>query len=285
MSRRLLIVTGMSGAGRSTCLKMLEDMGYEAVDNLPLPLLERLIGAEHDLDRDLAVGMDTRTRAFDPERLGSFVSALAATAGFDVKLIFFDCEDEVLQRRYTETRRRHPMAQDRPVVVGIERERRLLEELRDRADTLIDTSETTLPELRRLLHERFAPAQQARLTLIVMSFSYRHGVPREADLVFDVRFLRNPHYVDSLRPLTGLDETVQRHVAEDPAFEPFFDALLRLLRPLLPLYRREGKSYLTIALGCTGGQHRSVFTACRLAAALAHEDAEVTTIHRELARR
>jgi len=283
MADHLLIVTGMSGAGRSSCLKVLEDLDFEAVDNLPLPLLERMLRLEEGLERDLAVGMDTRTRAFDPARLTALLDSVKASPRLDAGLVFFDCDDDVLQRRFTETRRRHPMAADRPVGDGIAHERKLLAPLKTTADLVIDTSQMTLPELRRLLTGHFGGRDTGRLALSVVSFSFRKGVPREADLVFDVRFLRNPHYIETLAALTGRDPEVQRFVEADPGFADFFERLSGLMRFLLPRFAAEGKSYLTVAIGCTGGQHRSVFLAERLAETLRDDGFEIATAHRELA--
>ena len=283
---RFLLVTGMSGAGKSTALKALEDMGYEAVDNLPLSLLPALI-APHasavDLTRrPLAIGIDIRTRDFGVDELLGVLDGVVDNAGFDTRLIFLDCEDEVLRRRYTETRRRHPLAADRPVVDGIAHERRLLLKLRDRSDIVIDTSALALNDLRQLLRGHFALEIETSFAVSVMSFSYRRGVPREADLVFDVRFLANPHYVPDLQPLTGLDPAVAAYVAADEGFEQFFASLKALLAPLLPRFRQEGKSYLTIAIGCTGGQHRSVYVADRLTSWLTDQGEQASVAHREL---
>ncbi|MEZ5825375.1 MAG: RNase adapter RapZ [Geminicoccaceae bacterium] len=284
MGDTLLIVTGLSGAGRSSCLKILEDLGYEAVDNLPLPLLERLLRSGDELERNLAIGMDSRTRGFDPAKLVSLVTRLNRNRPFAAKLVFFDCDDEVLLQRYTETRRRHPLATDRPVADGIARERLLMKPARAAADLLIDTSRMSLADLRRALSGHFGHADDQRMAVTLVSFAFRQGLPREADMVFDARFLRNPHYVDELRPMTGLDRPVQEHILTDPAFEPFFDSLKSLFLPLVPRFQAEGKSYLTVAIGCTGGQHRSVFLAERLARTLRETGLEVMTFHRELAR-
>ncbi|MCB1971276.1 MAG: RNase adapter RapZ [Rhodobiaceae bacterium] len=284
MSDSLLIVTGMSGAGRSSCLKVLEDLDYEAVDNLPLPLLERLLKSSDDLDRRLAIGMDSRTRGFDPAKLVTLVRRLNRTRSFETKLVFFDCDDEVLQQRYTETRRRHPLATDRPVADGIARERSLLGSLREAADIVIDTTRMTLVDLRQNVWGNFAREDDQRMALTVVSFAFRQGLPREADMVLDARFLKNPHYVDRLRPLTGLDKPVQQHILADPVWPSFFASLTALLEPLIPRYRAEGKSYLTIGIGCTGGQHRSVFLTERLAETLRESGLEVMTFHRELSR-
>ncbi len=283
--RRLVIVTGMAGAGRTSVLKRLEDQGFEAIDNLPIPLIERFIRLDEELERDLAVGIDSRTRAFDPRRLARLVERFArVNPQVAVTLLFCDCDDEALQRRFTETRRRHPLAADRPVQDGIAAERALLAPLRAAADVVIDTTQLSLPELHRVLAGYFPQAQDAPgLTISLVSFAYRRGLPREADLVIDVRFLQNPHYVAALKPLTGLDPSVQAHVRDDPDFDSFMARLEALVVPLLPRYLAEGKSYLTIAIGCTGGQHRSVFVATLLADTLRRAGYEVSTSHRELA--
>lgn len=281
---RIILVTGMSGAGRSTALKALEDMGYEAVDNLPLSLLPSLVAGEPRPARPIAIGIDVRTRDFDPGTLLEALDRLDRRARASLALVFLDCEDEVLRRRFTETRRRHPLVGDRSVSDGIRIERERLAPLQERADLVLDTSHLRPADLGRLLAGHFGLPATQKLALFVTSFSYRFGVPREADLVFDVRFLDNPHYIADLRPLTGEDPRVGAHVAADPDFEPFFQGLTRLLLPLLPRYEREGKSYLTIAIGCTGGRHRSVYVAARLAEFLAGAGTAVTLAHRDVDR-
>jgi UPF0042 nucleotide-binding protein len=279
--RRLIVVTGLSGAGRTSALKILEDLGYEAVDNLPLMFLGGLAGEMGGAERALAVGIDSRTRDFSTFALADRLERLRADATLDVRLVFLECADECLRRRFTETRRRHPLALDRPVADGIRQERQMLALLRDRADLVIDTTEFNAGDLRRVLRGHFALNRRPGLAISVVSFSYRQGLPREADLVFDVRFLKNPHYDPLLRPLTGRDPQVGRFIEEDPAFAPFFAALSGLLLPLLPCFEREGKSYVTIAMGCTGGRHRSVFVAERLAGWLAAQDRMVSVRHRD----
>ncbi|MGQ0665353.1 MAG: RNase adapter RapZ [Pseudomonadota bacterium] len=264
--RRVVLVTGMSGAGKSSALRALEDLGYEAVDNLPLSLVASLVRPEDRAGRPLAIGVDTRTRDFGAAPILAAIDRLRDERHFDVRLLFLDCEDEVLRRRFTETRRRHPLAADRPVSDGIRTERGLVEVVRERADLMLDTSSLTPAALRQLVQEHFALPDHPALAVSVVSFSYRHGLPREADLVFDVRFLANPHYRPELRDRTGRDQGVAAFIAGDPGFAPFFDGLTRMLGALLPRFEREGKSYLTIAVGCTGGRHRSVFVAERLAA-------------------
>lgn len=280
--RRLLVVTGLSGAGHTTALKFLEDMGYEAVDNLPIFLLAGLMTAGGDLSRSMAIGVDCRTRDFSAAALGEQLDRLEADAGYEVRLLFLDCADEALRRRFTETRRRHPLALDRPVSDGIRQERTLLAAMRDRADVVMDTTALSTADLRRELRGHFALDRQAETTISVTSFSYRRGLPREADLVFDARFLHNPHYDPALRPLTGRDPPVGERIAADPFYGRFFAALTELLLPLLPRFEREGKSYLTIAVGCTGGRHRSVYVAEQLAGWLAAQGRSVTIRHRDL---
>lgn len=280
--RRLILVTGLSGAGKSAVLHALEDIGYEAVDNLPLRLLDGLIGQDVERQNPLAIGIDIRTRDFGPALFLEMLDGLSGRPGLDVTLLFVDCEDVVLQRRYSQTRRRHPLARDLPVEDGIAAERRALMPLRERADTIFDTTELTEAAFRQILQQEFRIDAFPGMAITLISFSYRHGVPRQADLVFDTRFLRNPHYVDALRPLTGRDGDVGAYVAEDPEFEPFFKRLTGLIRPLLPRFRAEGKSYLTVAVGCTGGRHRSVYTVERLADWFRAEGYDIGLRHREL---
>ncbi len=281
---RLVLVTGMSGAGMSVALKALEDLGYEAVDNLRLSLVPALLEQADPRKRPLALVIDSRTRDFSAHAVLEQVESLKARDDLDVRLVFLDCGDEVLQRRFTETRRRHPLAIDRPVPDGIQRERALLFPLKQEADVTIDTTQLSIHDLRRLLAGNFQIDAQTALQVFVTSFSFRLGLPREADLVFDVRFLTNPHYDPDLRPLTGLDARVAARVEGDPDFDAFFRHLTDLLQPLLPRYNQEGKSYLTIAVGCTGGRHRSVFVAERLAAWLKELGLKVGLSHRELDR-
>ncbi len=282
---RLLLVTGLSGAGKSTALKYLEDLGYEAVDNLPLSLLSRLVPTLNPSDpeapRAIAVGIDSRTRDFRTDAVIARVDKFAERGDVVVRLVYFDSDDDVLARRFTETRRRHPLAVDRPVTDGIAGERRLLAPIRERADMVVDTSHMSLPDLRRTLADHFALTKGHGLTVSIMSFSYRHGLPREADLVFDVRFLANPHYVETLREMTGHDAAVGAYVAADENYRPFFEKLSDFLEMLIPHYDREGKSYLTIAIGCTGGRHRSVFVAEELARRISGTGHRMTLRHRE----
>ncbi|MEX2454678.1 MAG: RNase adapter RapZ [Rhodospirillaceae bacterium] len=278
----VLIVTGMSGAGRSSALKALEDLGYEAVDNLPLSLLSSLVMPSTGAGRPLAIGVDVRTRDFGVEPFLEELDELIGHRELAVRLLFLDCNSEVLRRRFTETRRRHPLAPDRPVTDGIAYERRMLAPLQDRADEVIDTSEMSIGALRQRLDANYALDVAPGLAIFVMSFAYRRGIPHEADLVFDVRFLRNPHYDDVLRPMTGMDASVGDFIEGDPDFATYLDNLKTLLEPLLPRYSAEGKSYLTIAVGCTGGRHRSVYVARLLGAWLGEKGERVVVSHRDL---
>ncbi len=285
--RQILLVTGMSGAGKSTVLRTLEDLGWEVVDNLPLLLLNRLIdtapaeGNEDD-DRPLALGIDARTRGFDAERIVQRIKALHESHGHDIGTLYLDCAGSELERRYSETRRRHPLAQDRPASDGIARERELLAPLRRWANRLIDTTALSANELAQAIRATFSGEGLGEPTLSILSFGFARGLPANADLVFDMRFLRNPHWDDSLRPGTGKDADVAAYVMADPAYESAVGQIEDLLLTLLPRYRAEGKSYVTIAFGCTGGRHRSVHVAERVAARLRDAGFSPTLGHRDL---
>lgn len=286
---RLLLVTGLSGAGKSTALKTLEDVGWEVVDNLPLALLDSLLSTPRSrrsggsAGRPLAVGVDSRTRGFDPARIVRHIKRLSRSSGHPVETLYLECAGSELLRRYSETRRRHPMAPDRPAIDGIAAERELMEPLRRWADHVIDTTDTDSNRLQQQIRARFAAAGEDAPTLTIMSFGFARGLPRNADLVFDMRFLRNPHWQPGLRDLAGTDPRVAEHIAADEAYA---DALVRieeLLLALLPRYAAEGKAYLTVAFGCTGGRHRSVHVAERVGARLRAEGFSPTIEHRDLA--
>lgn len=285
---RILLVTGMSGAGKSTTLRALEDLGWETVDNLPFSLLARLLGtapAEGARgERPLAVGIDSRTRGFDGDEIVSRIKAMRDT-GYDLTMLFLDASGTALEQRYSETRRRHPLALDRPAADGIARERELMSPLRRWSDQVIDTTSINANDLRLAIRERFGEEAAETSTLSVMSFGFSRGVPRNADLVFDMRFLRNPHWDEALRPLTGFDDAVGKYVAADPAYEDAVTRIEELLLLLLPRYQADGKSYVTVAFGCTGGRHRSVHVAERVARRLRDAGFSPTVSHRDLGSR
>ncbi len=282
--RRLVYVTGMAGAGMATLLKALEDLGYEAVDNLRPSLIPDLVTHGAAAGSGLAVGIDSRNADFQATALLQQIEAMRATDGLTATLVLLDCDDDVLLRRFSETRRRHPLAIDRPVGDGIQRERAILEPLRAAADLVLDTSLFSVHDLRRWAAGQFQRGLNSGLTIFVTSFAFRSGLPREADLVIDVRFLKNPHWDVALRPLTGLDAPVGQAIAQDPDFLTTLNRLTDWLTPLLPRYTQEGKSYLTIAVGCTGGRHRSVYMAEQLAQRLAAAGHIVGVQHRDLGR-
>jgi UPF0042 nucleotide-binding protein len=287
-AKAILLITGMSGAGKSTVLRTLEDLGWEVVDNLPLLLLDRLLDAPppqsaDGVDRPLAIGIGAQTRDFEPERIVARIKRLREAHAYDIGTLFLDCAGTELERRYSETRRRHPLALDRPAADGIARERELLAPLRRWANRLIDTTNLSANALAQQVRETFSGDGVEGPTLSVMSFGFARGVPRNADLVFDMRFLRNPHWEEALRPGTGLDADVSAYIAADPAYDAAMTQIEDLLLLLLPRYRAEGKSYVTIAFGCTGGRHRSVHVAERVAARLRGEGFSPTVTHRDLA--
>jgi UPF0042 nucleotide-binding protein len=283
--RPFVVITGLSGAGRLTALHALEDLGYVAVDNVPLPLLGDLMrstaGSPGEMAAPLAFGVDTRTYGFDSKDLVWRLQQLRMRPDLDARLLYLDCDAETLLRRYTESRRPHPLAPDRPVADGIVDERRQISWMRDSADVVIDTSALSPHQFKQILSGHFSLDRLHGMRIAVMSFSYRRGVPREADLVFDVRFLKNPHYVPELKGFTGVDKAVVDYIATDPDYEPFIGRLEGLIGPLLPRFDAEGKSYLTIAVGCTGGKHRSIAVAERLGDWLRSAGRSVTVMHRD----
>jgi len=281
--RRLVLVTGPSGAGRSSALNVLEDAGFEAIDNLPLRLLPELLDGPGQV-RSVALGIDPRNRDFSANRVLDLLGQLSTRDGLAVELLYLDCSTDVLLRRFSETRRRHPMApEDRPGE-GIAREQALLAPIRGRADVLIDTTDLNVHQLRAEVEHWFAPGGAHHLTVTVQSFSYKRGLPRSVDMIYDCRFLRNPYWDSALRPLNGTDARVAAYVGEDARFAPFAEKVLDLSLLVLPACRDEGKSHFSIAFGCTGGQHRSVTLAEHHALQLADQGWQVSIRHRELDR-
>ena len=278
-SPRILIVSGMSGAGKSTALEVLEDLGWETIDNVPLRLLEGLLSTGPTDGTPLAIGVDSRTRGYDPS---SFLT-LIDNADPGVELLFLDATAEAIQRRYNETRRPHPLGRDRPITEAIKAERELLSPLSKRATMVLDTSDYAVNQLQQVMRNQFGDAAAGDMVVTVVSFGFARGMPPLADLVFDMRFLDNPHWDPDLRPKTGLDVEVGEHITRDPAFAPSFERIRDLVLELLPHYQAQGRAYLTIAFGCTGGRHRSVFSAERMASILREEGHSPTVTHRNLA--
>ncbi len=279
--RRIVFVTGPSGAGRSSALNVLEDAGFEVIDNLPMRLLPMLLD-EPEQARPLAFGIDARNRDFSTNTVIDLLGRLALRSGVVAELLFLDCSTDVLLRRFSETRRRHPMAPAERPADGIEAEQELLAPLRARADVLIDTSGLNVHELRAEVEHWFAPGGKRHLAVSIQSFSYKRGLPRTVDMVYDCRFLKNPYWEPSLRALDGTDARVADHVRSDPRYDAFAQMVLDLSLLILPACQEEGKSHMSIAFGCTGGQHRSVALAESHALRLAQEGWQVSIRHREL---
>ena len=275
---RFLLVTGMSGAGKSTVLDALEDMGWDIVDNLPADLLRDFVhGSDQCRTAPVAIGMDVRSRGFDPAALPGLIRSID---GVEPEILFLDCSTAELMRRFDKTRRRHPLAPDRPAEDGIARERSVLAPLRSAADSVVDTTDLSPIELREELRRRFGDEREPVLTLV--SFGFGHGISRTADLVFDMRFLANPHWVDDLRDQTGEDSDVRDYVAKDSGWADSMDRIEALLREWIPRYWAAGKTYLTVAFGCTGGRHRSVAAAVEMAERLRAAGFSPNLRHRDL---
>lgn len=275
---RLLLVTGMSGAGKSTVLDALEDLGWEVVDNLPVDLLESFIQRRDRRTTSIAVGMDVRSRGFDAELLPELIRSME---GVDAEMLYMDCGGGELIRRYDETRRRHPLAPDRPAEDGIARERRLTAPLRTAADSVLDTTDLSPADLRDELRRRYG-SESDQPVLTIASFAFARGISRTADLVFDLRFLPNPHWVDELRPLTGKEEAVRSYLEQEPAWAETMSQIESLLIDWIPRYWAAGKSYVTVAFGCTGGRHRSVAAAVEVAERLRRSGFDPNVRHRDL---
>jgi UPF0042 nucleotide-binding protein len=299
LPQRILLVTGLLGAGKTTAMRALEDLGWEAVDNFPIRLLERLLetgpgagssgggsgSGRLDSGTPIAIGFDTRTRGFDPRSIIDRVKNLAERQDLSITTLFLDCGGAELERRYNETRRPHPMSDDRPVEAGIAAERELLEPLRRWADVVLTTTDFTTNDLQQAIREHFRQTTPSRSIITVSSFGFSRGTPPLSDLVFDMRFLANPYWVEALRPLTGRDPAVGDYIRRDPAFAEAFARIRDLLLLLLPRYAEQGKAYVNIAFGCTGGKHRSVFMAEQVACTLREAGFSPTLLHRNLGAR
>lgn len=281
--QRVVFVTGPSGAGRTTAIRALEDLGWEVIDNLPLSLLYRLIDGP-PLIRPLVLGIDVRNRDFGVDTLIEAIDSLVMRPDFEEQVLYIDCAEDELVRRYSETRRRHPLSPTESPLSGIQRERELLLPIRARADILIDSTGLSPHELRAEVEGWFVPSDGRTLGITIQSFSYKRGLPRGLDMVFDCRFLCNPHWDAGLRAQDGLAAKVADFVMADPLFDKFFDRVHGLVSFLLPAFKAEGKAHLSIGFGCTGGKHRSVTVTERLAKALADDGWHVSKRHRELER-
>ena len=283
----ILFVTGRSGAGLSTVLKILEDLGYETMDNVPVSLLLGFfnkinLGEEKISSKAIAVGLNIRTSSFDAINFIKDLESIKNIEKFKLETVFLDCDENTLSQRYTKTRRKHPLAKDSNLIDGIRVENEIIKPLREIANLVIDTSLMGVNDLRQLISGNYTLKDTNTIAIGIKSFAFPNGLPRESDLVFDVRFLKNPFYDVSLRSKTGRDSEVGKYIMTDPEYKSFFDNLSNMISSLLPLYKAEGKAYLTISIGCTGGQHRSVFVAEEIANSLISSDYEVEVSHREL---
>jgi RNase adapter protein RapZ len=286
-AQTILLVTGLSGAGKSTALRALEDLGWEVVDNLPIGLMRSLLAAPPPMTADgnnqpLAVGIDSRTRGFSADAVVRAIKRLRDQGGHNVATLFLDCAGSELERRFSETRRRHPLADDRPIADGVARERELLEPLRRWAEHLLDTSALSSNDLKAEIRERFAQADGAAMAINVLSFGFARGMPRNADLVFDMRYLRNPYWDEQLRGGTGQDANVVAYITADEAYAQSVSDIESLILSLLPRYQQADRAYLTIAFGCTGGRHRSVHVAERVSEHLRRAGYAPNLTHRNL---
>lgn len=282
---KLLLVTGVSGAGKTSTLGALSDCGYEMIDNPPIRLIHAIMddfAASGPRDLRVAMGVDESTNGFTTERFADTVSSLRQRSDMDTTLLFLDCSTETLVRRYTETRRRHPMGHMDSMESAVIHERSVVLPLKEEADVSLDTSDLSLTELRREIQQRFAENASDGMSISITSFGFKRGAPRDVDVMFDVRFLANPYWNPELRYSTGLDAEVDEFVTQSEGFDTVFGSLSRLMLDVLPHYQREGKSYLSIAIGCTGGRHRSVAVAERLGAIMRTAGHAPVVRHRDL---
>ena len=277
IKRPILFITGLSGAGISTSLKALEDIGYEVFDNFPLSQIHSVLNEDGYENTPIAFGFDSRTRAFNPDNMIKMAEEVGAF------IVFLNTTNADLQKRFSETRRKHPLAKDRTVIDGIIHERQWLEPLIDAANLAIDTTDLSVHDLKHLIEAKFSlQSSQKPLSVTVMSFGFKYGVPREVDMMLDVRFLKNPHWDKALKSQTGKDKDVQDYIQSDPKFDEFLTKTKDMVDFLLPNYKDEGKKYFTIAFGCTGGRHRSVFISELLSKHIENLGYPTTTRHRNL---
>jgi len=278
--KKLIIVTGLSGAGRSTALKIFEDLGYEAVDNLPFSLLP--IITEKKLEGFFSFGIDVRSRDFNTAEISTFIKKNRKL--LNIHLVYFDCESSILIDRFKESRRPHPLKLDIPINDIIEQEKFWLKPLKNISDNVIDTTNLNLPILRRILETEYSTKQNIKLNLRILSFGYKYGIPREADMVIDMRFIKNPFYIEELKKLNGKDRKVINYILRQNQFKSFYRLFLQTNKITIPSFLKEGKKFLTIAFGCTGGIHRSVMMAEKFSKDIFSKTIEISLEHRDLKR-
>lgn len=279
--KNIILVSGMSGAGRTTALKTLEDLGYECIDNMPLRLIPALLSNTDALSANLALGVDVRNHDITTH-ITEALDAVRQQTDIHSHILFLAADTDSLVKRFSETRRRHPLSPSRPLADSIALEEQLLEELKLQADTVLDTTSFKPADLKRYLTAQFGSAEDEGMAVFIQSFGFKRGLPKEADLVFDVRFLRNPYWDENLRHDTGLNPKVQAYVKDDECFLPVIEQIQNLLKTQLPLFAKSQKPYITIAVGCTGGQHRSVTTAIALGEALKSLPYPIKVHHRDV---
>ena len=279
---KVLLLTGLSGAGKTFSLKRLEDIGYEVIDNPPLFTILDILNPEQFLPAKIAIGIDTRTRDFEGESIEHIISHLRNRKDLDFKVVFLDCDDQVLYHRYAESRRPHPLLGNVPIMEAIAQERVLLEPLKKESDDVIDTSGLKAPEFTRLLLHHFGEEKKSKVQVHLTSFGFRYGIPRNAEFLFDVRFLLNPYYETTLRPMNGRDGEIQDYIRLDPVYTLFINHVIETFKILLPRYKQDLRKGLSIGIGCTGGQHRSVFVVEELARFFERENAKTEIYHRDL---
>ncbi len=279
---QVLLLTGLSGAGKTFSLKRLEDIGYEVIDNPPLFTILDILNPEQFLPKRIVIGIDTRTRDFEGEKISQIIEELKSRPNFDFKVVFLDCDDHVLYHRYAESRRPHPLLENVPIMEAITQERVLLSPLKRESDSIIDTSGLKAPEFTRLLMHHFGEEGNLDFHVHLTSFGFRYGIPRNAEFIFDVRFLSNPYYEEELRPMNGQHDLIQEYIRQDPLYEPFMRHTLEIFKILLPRYRQDLRKSVSIGIGCTGGQHRSVFITQELFMFFKKENIKVEVHHRDL---
>ncbi len=289
-AKQVLLITGLSGAGKTTAIKTMEDIGWETVDNFPIRLVNNLLdtplpSSRDNIDPPLAIGFDSRTRGFEPAKLIDRIKSLQKNKNYLISTLYLDCTDDELERRYSETRRRHPLALDRPAKEGIAFERSELEPLKRWADLIIDTSTLSSNDLQHRIRQQFAIEDTGKTVVTITSFGFSRGLPNNIDLLFDVRFLNNPFWDENLKLMTGLDDQVSEYISRDPAYNDAMSRFEDMLKFLLPKYQDAGKSYVNVGIGCTGGRHRSVHVAEALSKNLHEAGFSTTVTHRNLASR